>query len=110
MASMKTLSSLLIAVGAAALVGLPLFAQTSETSPSPSPTITLSPSGLTSPGMVSSPSVNSTPSSTSSAPTAAGQPNDAEMMKQMMELSKLNENHKLLTDLNGTWSYTVTMW
>ena len=32
------------------------------------------------------------------------------MMKQMMELSKLNENHKLLKDLAGTWSYNVTMW
>ena len=32
------------------------------------------------------------------------------MMKQMMELSKLNENHKMLTDSVGTWSYTVKMW
>jgi Protein of unknown function (DUF1579). len=40
----------------------------------------------------------------------SGQPNEAEMMKQMVELSKLNENHKLLADLNGSWNYTVTMW
>jgi hypothetical protein len=40
----------------------------------------------------------------------SGQPNEAEMMKQMMELAKLNENHKLLTDCNGTWSYIVKMW
>ena len=32
------------------------------------------------------------------------------MMAQMMELAKLNENHKLLADLAGTWSYTVKMW
>jgi hypothetical protein len=31
-------------------------------------------------------------------------------MKQMMELSKLNENHKLLASTAGTWSYTVKMW
>ena len=31
-------------------------------------------------------------------------------MKQMMEMSKLNENHKLLTDLNGNWNYTIKMW
>lgn len=37
-------------------------------------------------------------------------PNEAEMMKQMMELSKLNENHKLLSSLDGTWNYTVKMW
>jgi hypothetical protein len=38
------------------------------------------------------------------------QPPDAEMMKQMMELAKLNDNHKLLASMAGTWSYTVTMW
>ena len=31
------------------------------------------------------------------------------MMKQMMEMAKLNENHKLLADLVGSWSYTVRM-
>ncbi len=32
------------------------------------------------------------------------------MMKQMMEMSKLNENHKLLTDLDGNWTYTIKFW
>ena len=32
------------------------------------------------------------------------------MMKQMMEMSKLNENHKLLADMNGSWNYTIKMW
>jgi hypothetical protein len=27
-----------------------------------------------------------------------------------MEMSKLNENHKLLADLNGTWNSTVKFW
>jgi len=31
-------------------------------------------------------------------------------MKQMMELAKLNENHKLLTDLDGNWTYTIKFW
>src|SRR5438874_9533200 len=45
-----------------------------------------------------------------SAPAAtAASPNPAEMMKQMMEMAKLNENHKLLADLAGSWSYTVKM-
>ncbi len=52
-----------------------------------------------------SPAVVTTPVA---APT--GQPNPAEMMNQMMDLAKLNENHKLLADLAGTWSYTVKMW
>src|SRR5213082_4267521 len=43
-----------------------------------------------------------------SAPT--GQPNAADMMKQMIELSKLNENHKLLSSLDGNWDCTVKMW
>lgn len=34
----------------------------------------------------------------------------AEEMKQMMEMAKLNENHKLLASTAGTWSYTVKMW
>ena len=47
---------------------------------------------------------------TAAAPAASGQPDQAEMMKQMMEMAKLNENHKLLADMVGTWSYTVKMW
>ena len=31
-------------------------------------------------------------------------------MKQMMELSKMNENHKLLSSLDGNWTYTIKMW
>jgi hypothetical protein len=40
----------------------------------------------------------------------AGQPNPQEMMKQMMDLSKLNENHKMLSEMNGNWNYTIKMW
>ena len=28
----------------------------------------------------------------------------------MMEMAKLNENHKILGELAGNWSYTVKMW
>ena len=47
---------------------------------------------------------------TSPAAAPAGAPSDAEMMKQMIELSKLNENHKLIGNLAGTWNYTVKFW
>jgi hypothetical protein len=50
---------------------------------------------------------------TSPAASSSGQPTAEDMQKmmtQMMELSKLNENHKLLADLVGTWGYTVKMW
>ena len=32
------------------------------------------------------------------------------MMKQMMELSKIGENHKLLSSLDGNWDYTIKFW
>ena len=52
----------------------------------------------------------SAPSSTVTTPVVtAASPDPAEMMKQMMEMAKLNENHKLLADLVGSWSYTVKM-
>ena len=41
---------------------------------------------------------------------ASPQMSDSEMMAKMMELSKLNENHKLLAQLAGTWTDTVKMW
>jgi hypothetical protein len=56
-----------------------------------------------------SPSTSTT--TTSQATTAStGQPNEADMMKQMTEMSKLNENHKLLASLAGTWNYTIRFW
>ena len=42
-------------------------------------------------------------------PNTGGAPS-AEDMQKMMEMTKLNENHKLLTASVGTWSYTVKMW
>ena len=84
---MKAYTILFTAFFAAALIASPSFAQ----SPSTSPAI-------------------SSPGATSPAVAPAAQPNPAEMMKQMIELSKLNENHKLLASLDGTWSYNIKMW
>jgi hypothetical protein len=43
--------------------------------------------------------------------TRAQRPADMQkMMAQMMELAKLNENHKLLGSLAGTWTYDIKMW
>lgn len=44
------------------------------------------------------------------ASTATGQPNDTDMMAKMMELAKPGENHKLLGELAGSWSYKVKFW
>jgi hypothetical protein len=45
--------------------------------------------------------------------SAPAQPSAEEMQKmmaQMMELSKTGENHKLLAEMAGSWTYTVKMW
>jgi len=55
------------------------------------------------------PSAPFTAPAVSAPATTAASPDPAEMMKQMMEMAKLNENHKLLADLAGSWSYTVKM-
>src|SRR5207247_9970283 len=54
------------------------------------------------------PTTVTTPAVSATATTTAS-PNEAEMMKEMMELAKLNENHKLLADLAGSWSTSVKM-
>src|SRR5215213_6563479 len=48
--------------------------------------------------------------STATAASAASMPSEAEMMKMMMEMGKLNENHKLLGELAGDWDYSLKMW
>src|SRR5436190_1976465 len=43
----------------------------------------------------------------------SGQPGAADMqkmMEEMMEMGKVNENHKLLSSGDGTWDYIVKMW
>ena len=57
----------------------------------------------------STPSTSLTSPAVSAPATNTASPNEAEMMKQMMELAKLNENHKLLADLAGSWSTSVKM-
>jgi hypothetical protein len=52
----------------------------------------------------------SSATTTSSASTSAAMPSQDEMMKMMMEMSKLNENHKLLASMDGNWDYTIKMW
>src|SRR5258708_5003501 len=37
-------------------------------------------------------------------------PNEGEMMPMMLELAKPGENHKLLANGVGTWTYAVKMW
>lgn len=51
-----------------------------------------------------------TPEASAPASSATAGVPSAEDMQKMMELSKLNENHKLLTDSVGSWSFIVKMW
>ena len=73
--------SALIALVAIAFIASIASAQTPAPQPSAPPTTVTSP-------VVSAPA------------TTTASPNEAEMM----ELAKLNENHKLLADLAGSWS------
>ena len=99
---MKILRTTLIILFVTALVAGPSFAQQTATTPA---------SGKTSnSGQVPVPA-NAGAGTSASAP--AGQPSAADMQKmmaQMMEMSKVNENHKLLSSGDGTWDYIVKMW
>jgi Protein of unknown function (DUF1579) len=89
---MKT--SLIVTVFfAATSLAVTSFAQPATTSPAPGGQVTNIPQAAAAP-----------------AQPGTGQPNAADMMKQMMELSKLNENHKLLSSLDGNWDYSIKFW
>src|SRR6059058_5509598 len=73
--------------------------ETSSPGTAPSPVL---PAGTTTSTSASAGSTGATVA-TSPVSASSSMPNEAEMMKQMMEMSKLNENHKLLASLDGTW-------
>lgn len=113
--AMKTFVISVAILSTAALVAVPAFAQDEakdRTDKAMQPAQTRLPDDQTK--SASSPAAAATSTSTTSTSqsttASTGQPNEAEMMKQMAELAKLNENHKMLADLNGTWSYTVKFW
>jgi Protein of unknown function (DUF1579) len=77
----------LITFAAVVLIPVSLFAQ--QTSPAMSPPST------------------TTTATTAAAPSAADM---QKMMAQMTEMSKTNENHKLLASLDGNWNYNIKFW
>ena len=87
MADMKTFMSL-VTILFAALIATSSFTQSPATSPATA----------------------STASDAGQPAASGGQPNPQDMMKQMMELSKLNENHKLLSSLDGNWNFAIKTW
>jgi hypothetical protein len=65
-------------------------------------TTTLSPATAT---------TRATSTSTASTPAPAQPSADMqEMMKIMMEMGKVGENHKILGEMAGNWTYTAKMW
>lgn len=101
---MKTfLKSLIVlfAISPIALGQTPAISPKVPSVSSPATTTASSPATTTT-TTASSPAATKT-TTTSAAPSA-------DEMKQMMELAKLNENHKLLASMAGTWSYTVKMY
>jgi hypothetical protein len=99
---MKT-SLIVIVFIAATSLAVSTFGQSTATSPAPG-------SKMTNTGQVAVPA-NPTGGTAATAPT--GQPSAADMqkmMQQMTEMSKLNENHKLLSSLDGDWDYAIKFW
>src|ERR1700737_4741143 len=96
---MKT-SLIVTAFLAATSLAVSSFSQQPPTSPAPG-------GKLSNTGQVAVPA---NPASGTGASAPTGQPNAADMMKQMMEMSKLNENHKLLSNLDGNWDYAIKFW
>jgi Protein of unknown function (DUF1579) len=86
MGSMTTFTAL-ITILFAALIATPAFAQSPATSPA-----------------------TATGYAAGQPATSTGPPNPQEMMKQMVEMGKLNENHKLLSSMDGNWAYTIKFW
>ena len=91
-----------------ALAGASAFAQ------APTPAATRSPALSNANPVVptTSPSASPTTSPATITTTAPAQPSAdmQEMMKVMMEMGKVGENHKLLGELAGSWTYTAKMW
>src|SRR5207302_10106434 len=77
---------------AATSLAVTSFAQPTTTSPAPGGKVT------------------NTPQVAAPAQPGTGQHNAADMMKQMMELSKLKENHKLLSSVDGNSDYSIKFW
>jgi len=89
------------------LKSLTILAATASVAFAQSPSVAPTAPSLNSP---SSGTTTSTTASSPAKPPASSMAPSAEEMKQMMEMAKLNENHKLLATTAGTWSYTVKMW
>ncbi len=87
----------------ALLVALPAFAQTPATSPDSA--------AAKEKAATTAVAESAAAAATSAvAAPAAGQPSEAELMKMMMEMGAMNENHKLLGEVAGDWTYTLKMW
>jgi hypothetical protein len=102
MAFMNTNRAFILTV---ALAASSAFAQ------SPSPATATSPAAAPtkSPAAATSPAASSTTTTTTTAP-AQPSADMQEMMKVMMEMGKVGENHKLLAEMAGNWTYTAKMY
>ena len=97
----------LLATACAAFVAATTFAQV----PTP-PTGPATAGGSPGTSGLAQPSTTGVTTAPVAAPTAntGAQPSHTEMMQMMEEMAKLNENHKLLGEMVGSWNYTVKMW
>ena len=50
------------------------------------------------------------PKTETAAVSPTAKPDEKEMLAKMMEMAKPGDNHKILADMVGTWSYKVKFW
>ena len=99
-------------INRALILTVPLAA-TSAFAQAPTPASTASPAlSNANPAVptTSPPATSTSPATTTTTAPAQPSADMQEMMKVMMEMGKVGENHKLLGELAGNWTYTAKMW
>src|ERR1043166_8813912 len=86
-----------------------ILAATASIAFAQAPSIAPTAPSLNSPASGTTTTTTTAPATTTSS-TSSSMPNEAEMTKQMIEMGKLNENHKLLASMDGNWTFVVKMW
>src|SRR6476659_9463483 len=74
-----------------------------------SPSIPPTAPALNSPASATMTTTTTAPSTSTTSTSSSAMPSEAEMMKMMTELAKLNENHKLLASMDGNWDYVIKL-
>jgi hypothetical protein len=90
-----------------ALAATSAFAQAPTAVPTTSPALSNANPAVPT---TSPPATATSPATTTTTAPAQPSADMQEMMKVMMEMGKVGENHKILAEMAGNWTYTAKMW